>query len=110
MKRKKLYEVEINRYFKNVSTFWSYAVKMCEKHGVNLTDWIENLEYFCEPLQNSDFRDDHKDWDEPLTEVCRIKPYDYQVFLQNNYNFIMEFDFWDENSGHGYLYIVEYER
>ena len=85
MKRKKLYEVEINRYFKNVSTFWSYAVKMCEK-------------------------DDHKDWDEPLTEVCRIKPYDYQVFLQNNYNFIMEFDFWDENSGHGYLYIVEYER
>lgn len=101
MKRKKLHEVELNRYFKNVHTFWAYALKMCEKHGVNLTDWMESLDQFCEPMQRNNSRNNH--------EICKMLPYDWQLYLQNSYNFIMEFDFFDEKSGHGYLYIVEYD-
>lgn len=31
------------------------------------------------------------------------------MFLSGTYNFQMEFDFWDEKTGYGYLYAVEYE-
>lgn len=108
MKRKKLFEVEINRYFKSVQTFWKYAENFCKKHGVNLNDWM-CIEQFIEPYQKCNIRNEHKEWDEPLTEICKMQPYDYQLYVQGSYNFIMEFDFFDENSGHGYLYIAEYD-
>ena len=34
-------------------------------------------------------------------------PYDWQMALQNSYNFIMEFEFDTETKGHGYFYVVE---
>lgn len=102
---KKLCEIELNRYFKNVNTFYTYAEKMCKKHGIELRDWMESLDQFINPLQKCNSRNNH----DGMTEICKMQPYDWQLFLQNTYNFIMEFDFFDENSGHGYLYIVEYE-
>ena len=108
--KKKLYEIESNRYFKNVESFFSYCERFCEKHNIKLTDWIESLEHFIEPLQKCNSKDKHEDWEQPQTEICKMQPYEWQLFLQDNYNFIMEFDFMDKKSGHGYLYIVEYER
>lgn len=108
MKKKKLYEIECNRYFKNVASFFKYTEKFCKKHGVDLANWMESLEQFAEPINLCNSRYSHSDWDEPQVEICKMQPYDWQLYLQGCYNFIMEFDFWDEKSGHGYLYIIEY--
>lgn len=108
--KKKLYEVESNRYFKSVKSFFEYCVKLCEKHNVKLTEWIESLEQFENPSQRCNDKNNHNDWEQPQKEICKMQPYEWQLFLQDNYNFIMEFDFTDESSGHGYLYLMEYQR
>lgn len=107
---KKLYEVESNRYFKSVNSFFEYCVKFCAKHNIKLTDWIESLEQFESPSQWCNDRNNHDDLEMPSREICKMQPYQWQIYLQDSYNFIMEFDFFDENCGHGYLYLVEYER
>ena len=108
--KKKLYEIESNRYFKNVESFYAYCERFCKKHNIELTDWMESLEQFVNPINRCNSRDEHKDWEQPQKEICKIQPYEWQLFLQDSYNFIMEFDFTDEKSGHGYLYLIEYKR
>lgn len=93
-------EIELNRYFKSVEAFWSYCEKMCKKHDITLTDWICDIEQFKNPLQKSNYRDN--------VEVCKLQPYDMQLFYRGSYNFIMEYDFWDDKEGHGYLYVKEF--
>ena len=51
--------------------------------------------------------DKHLDWDDPKTEICKIQPYEMQFYLEGSYNFIMEFQFWDDKTGNGYLWMVE---
>lgn len=92
-------EIEINRHFKSAEKFYDYCQKQCEKKGISLEDWMENLEQFENPIQKSD----HK----TSTEVCVMKPYEWHLFCKGSFNFIMEFDFYTETEGFGYLYILE---
>jgi len=100
--KKKLYEIETNRHFKNVEAFYKHCEKFCEKHGISLDMWMDSFEQFVNPIQKSNSR--------TSTEICKMQPYEHQIFLRDNYNFIMEFDFFGEKDGFGYLYIVEYDR
>lgn len=46
----------------------------------------------------------------PIREAIKYQPYDVQLYLQNSYNFIMEFEFDTDKIGHGCMYAVEYKR
>ena len=43
-------------------------------------------------------------------EICKYMSYDYHLYLEKSYNFIMEFQFDDDNRGWGYMYIVEWDE
>ena len=91
--------IEINRYFKSVKSFYNYCEKMCAKKGMNIHDWMESLEQFENPIQKSNCRS--KD------ETCVLQPYNFHLYFKNSYNFIMEYDFYTDDEGFGYLYINE---
>lgn len=106
---KKLYEHEINRNFVTPKQFFTYCKKQLNKKDIDIENWVE-FENWENPIAPCNNTWKHEDWEKPQKEVCKLQPYNWQLFLQNSYNFIMEFDFWDENKGFGYLYIKEYER
>lgn len=91
--------IEIDRYFKSVKAFYNYCEKMCTKKGMDIHDWMESLEQFKNPIQRSNSRNNE--------ETCVLQPYNFHLYFKNSYNFIMEFDFYTENEGFGYLYIKE---
>lgn len=104
----KLYEHEIERTNITPKQFFTYCKKQLEKKGINLEDWVD-FETWVNPFSPCDSASKHEDWEEPQFEICRTKAYDWHLFLQKSYNFIMEFDFWDENKGFGYLYVMEHK-
>lgn len=104
------YKIECDRANITPKAFWAYCKKQCEKHGASIDDWADfgswTDENACTPYTKSN----HDDWDEPQTEIYKVMPYDVQMFLEGSYNFIMEFDFDDEKRGHGYFFLVEFDR
>lgn len=111
MDRERLYEIECTR--KNVSPkeFFSYCAKRCKENGAVLTDWIEYNDWIkpsC-PGPFGRYEYSHEDWAHPLREVIKYMPYDFQIYLEDTYNFIMEFEFDTETKGHGYFYLLEYD-
>lgn len=94
-------QIEIQRRNTTPKQFYSYCQKRATEKGINLIDWLE-FEEWENPTQESDIRNYHKDWEKPLMEICKHKPYNAQFYLQGAYNFILE---WDE--GIGYCYITE---
>lgn len=110
-----LYEVECLRRDVTPREFWNYCkreIKKRTKGKYSLDGWIEEYEDWINPRYeyNREFTHEGDGWETPTKEVCRMLPYDCQFYLQKSYNFIMEFIFWEENKGNGYLYIVEFER
>ena len=100
--------VEIERNNVTPKEFWSYCRREVKRRtGMNLEDWCESYEAWSEPTQEANDRWHHEDWDVPVMEVCKMMPYNWQLFLGYQYNFIMEFDFWDFRSGYGYLYLLD---
>lgn len=106
---KKLYKIEIQRGNITPRQFFTYCKRQLEHKGLDIENWA-GFENWSNPISPCNDTDDHKDWDEPQKEICKLRPYDYQLFLAGAYNFIMEFDFWDDTKGFGYLFMVEYER
>ena len=102
----KTYEFEMMRTGVSAKSFWNLANKKYEeKTGMTLEAWIDSFEDWKKPFQEFDINAKHEDWDEPLREVSHCHPFTYQVYLQNGYNFILE---WDD--GFGYIYVIEYNR
>ena len=106
----KLYEIEIQRSNITPKQFFSYCKKQAAKKGGDLELWIGEYELWEKPTDPCNDTLKHEDWETPQTEICKLQPYEYQLFLAGAYNFIMEFDFYDETKGFGYLFMVEYER
>ncbi len=104
----KLYEHEIQRSNITPKQFFTYCKNQLSKKGIDIETWVE-FENWENPTTPCNSTSKHEDWEEPQTEVCKLQPYDWQLFLQNAYNLIIEFDFWDDKKGFGYLYIKEYE-
>ena len=105
MKPRVMYECECNRTNISPKQFYSYCrKKLMEKAGVKITDWVY-FEDWGAPIQQYYRTSKHEDWDEPAYEISRVMPFDYHLYLEGAYNFIMQ---WDD--GHGYMYVIEYER
>ena len=102
---KKLYEVEIQRSNITPKAFYNLCEREVERrteYRARLTEWEDDFRTWAEPIYTINTRSEN--------EICCVKPFSVQYFLRNGYNFIMEFDFWDDKKGVGYLFIVEYER
>ena len=109
---KKMYEIEIQRSNITPKQFFTYCKAQMEKRiGIDLDNWIESYEQWSgENSIECDSTWDHDDWEVPVREICKMKSFDVQYFLEKAYNFIMEFQFDTENKGFGYMYAVEFER
>lgn len=95
----KLYEIEIERTNISPKQFFTYCKKQFEKRtGENLDMWID-YEQWINPVQKSNTR--------TKEETCVLQPFEHHLYYKGAYNFIMEFDFWDDNRGFGYLYAYE---
>ncbi len=107
----KKYEVECTRHNVSPCQFYSYCKKQfLKKARIDLEMWIEYNDWF-NPMSSEEYHvNKHEEWDKPLKEIIKIKPYEYQMYLQNTYNFIMEFNFDDDKKGDGYMYAVEYKE
>lgn len=105
----KLYECEIQRSNIAPKQFFTYCKNQLKNKGIDIEIWAD-FEEWKSPITPCNSTSNHEDWEEPQKEICKLQSYNWQLFLQNAYNFIMEFDFWDDNKGFGYLYIIELER
>jgi hypothetical protein len=111
----KLHEVEIQRQNVTPRQFWSYCKREIERRtggALHLSDWLDNFGDWETPTCESKWhKDEHESWGEDArTEVIRYEPFGCQWYLQGSYNFIMEFDFYDEKTGFGYLYMCDMEE
>lgn len=111
----KLNEVEIQRQNVTPRQFWSYCKREIERRtggALHLSDWLEDFGDWETPTCESKWhKDEHESWGEDArTEVIRYEPFGCQWYLQGSYNFIMEFDFYDEKTGFGYLYMCDMEE
>lgn len=106
---KKLYELETERTNVTPKQFFKHCKKLFELSGLDLGDWITEDEWM-NPTNRYDIVNNHEDWDEPDREVIKTQPYEFHFYLQRAYNIILEFDFYDEKKGFGYMYAVEYQR
>ena len=122
-------QVEVSRHNVTVAQFFSAVRSACKKKGLDFgleRDIFEspiacyNATYFVrdgvkyarycegEPTLELDATDAPA-----KAETCRIKPYDYQVYVMgfdgSVFNEICEFTFDDENRGFGYYYQLSVE-
>jgi hypothetical protein len=103
-------ELEIQRHNVTVSQFLAYVRAQIKKHGLEAVDPADiDLDYF---KAGNDLNFDYHDIPgKPCkAEKSVSKPYEMQTYIMNwdgtAYNFIMEFDFWDEKTGSGYFYFL----
>ncbi|MBD5231188.1 MAG: hypothetical protein HDS66_03420 [Bacteroidales bacterium] len=103
-------EFECNRQFKTPKAFWNYVDRQLKKKfGCSVEDYFGCFDEWCEPIDECNIRGLRDDLEIPQYEVCKTLPYQIQFFYSKEYNYILEYDFFDGNSGFGYCYIAEME-
>lgn len=106
---KKMYEVETLRSNMTPKAFYNHCVRTFEKKAGVSWGWID-FEQWEEPYAPCEETHKHEDWKQPQIEKITFQPFCTHLYLEGNYNFIMEFTFWDEKRGSGYMYAMEIER
>lgn len=107
---KVLYEIECQRFGVTPREFYSYCNKRFKAKTGNFLDMWVDYDYWADESHNYYNLTKHQDWDVPAIESITEKPYEIHLYLANAYNFIMEFEFSDDNHGNGYMYVKEMER
>lgn len=115
MKYRVIASVEISRTNITPKAFFGYCKREVERRTggkLSLTNWLDNYADWEKPYQESEYHmNNHEEWGaDARREAIKVKPFDVQWYFEGSYNFIMEFDFWDEKTGFGYLYMVEMEE
>lgn len=108
--KQKIYEIECERNNVTPKQFYDYCKNQIKKKGGDLESWATFEDWTNETQQDEYHKCFHEDWDEPATEITQYMPYRWQTFLAGSYNFVLEFQFYTEEKGSGYLYLMEYER
>lgn len=109
---KKRYEVEMMRRNVTPKEFYSYCQREFSRRTGGqdgLGNWLDDYSTWSNPTIQGNTRSNHEDWAEPKLEICKVMPFDFHQYLDGSYNFIMEFTFWDDKVGFGYLYAYEME-
>lgn len=98
---------EITRTNVTVKAFYNYCKKELKAKGFDMEAYI-TFEEFINPSYKTN--NTYRDSENHNVEICQTLPYDHHLFYRNTYNFIMEFNFDNEKTGSGYLYICEFEE
>lgn len=101
---KVMYEFETNRMISSPRKFHTWVKNELKKRtGVELEAWMDDFGTWSDPVPVN--RVYENALGDGKKEICKMLPYEWQLYRKGEYNFIME---WDD--GHGYCYIVEFER
>lgn len=105
-------ELELTRRNCTPAQFLGYVRSQIRKHGLESISADDiDLNYF-RTGNDLNFHIDNKDNpDAPcMAETSVSKPYEMQTYIKNwdgtVYNHIMEFEYDDETTGHGYFYFI----
>lgn len=111
MKTRKTFEIEIERNNVTPAQFLAYLRSQQKKHPEMSSDF--DLAWFRSESWCSEYHDGNPDEKPCASEIVKEKPYEKQTYIRNFdgscFNEIIEFDFWDETTGHGYYYTVNVE-
>lgn len=99
----KLYQFETNRSCISAKQFYTWVSKEFKRRTGQPFEWLDDFDSWASPYHPGDHR--YKDSSGFTEEICKTLPYDFQLYLKDTYNFILE---WYD--GHGYCYIVEFKR
>ena len=100
-------EIEISRSNTTPKSFFNTCKKLALAKGIDIEGYIE-YDFWIDESQNTKHTvNNHQDWEIPQREAYKFLPYDFQIFLQDTYNCIIEFQFDSDNKGFGYCYIKE---
>lgn len=105
-------ELELTRTNVTPAAFLAYVRSMIRKHDLTAISAGDiDLEYFrAGNDMNFDISGRRNPYTACMHERSVSKPYEMQTYVMNwdgsVYNHIMEFEFDDENTGHGYCYIL----
>ena len=109
MKTAKTFEIEIMRHGVTPAQFLAYLRSMQKKHPEMGSDF--NLDIFTAEGWSSNYSSALPTERPCEAERVTDKPYQKQTYIRNydgtTYNEIIEFDFDDEKTGHGYYYTVQ---
>ena len=109
MKTTKTFEIEIERHNVTPAQFLAYLRSMQKKHPEMANDFDLNM--FSREGWSSNYSNALPTERPCEAERVTDKPYQKQTYIRNfdgtTYNEIIEFDFDDEKTGHGYYYTVQ---
>ena len=109
MKTRKAFEIEIQRYNVTPAQFLAYLRSMQKKHQEMAGDF--NLDTFTAEGWSFNYSNALPSEKPCQAERGTDKPYQKQTYIRNHdgstYNEIIEFEFDDEKTGHGYYYTVQ---
>lgn len=87
--------------------FFRYCKMLCAKKGVDIESYI-SYDGWLNPSVKCNTTYKHDEWETPLYEKNKYMELDTHLYLQDTYNFILEFSYENEKVGSGYFHIVEY--
>ena len=97
-------EIEIELENTSPKNFWTYCLKKLEEDGEDLTDWVCEFKEWSEPKNSIEHKViKHKNG---VVTACKLKPYETNIYCSGMINFIMEFDFYNDEQGYGYMYLA----
>ena len=109
MKTTKTFEIEIQRHNVTPGQFLAYLRSMQKKHPEMANDF--NLDQFAAESWSVSYTNALPSEKPCNAERVTDKPFNKQTYIRNfdgtTYNEIIEFDFDDEKTGHGYYYTVQ---
>lgn len=106
-------QFEMERTRRNITPrefYWQCKTDLRRRFNVDLESWVEYSEWInpTYPEELKTFNHEMEDGSKQI-ESYKYQPYDMQLYLQDSYKFIMQFEFDDEKRGFGYMYIVQYD-
>lgn len=82
--------------------FFTYCKRQAEKKGLDIEDQL-SFDEWANPSV-IEYRHKFNEDGSPLrAEMYASTPYNYQIFSEGIFNFILEFDFDTSSKGHGYM-------
>ena len=114
---KTAYTLELTRRDVTPAQFLAYVRAQCKRKGI---PFDMDTRYFADGQQysNGEYMNSAYTGGTPsrrpcYAETCKATPYEHQTYIVGydgeTYNEIIEFDFDDEKTGHGYFYIMQTE-
>ena len=114
---KTVYTLELTRREVTPAQFLAYVRSQCKRKGIpfdmDSRYFADGQQYSSGEYMNSAYTGGTPSRRPCYAETCKATPYEHHTYIVGydgeTYNEIIEFDFDDEKTGHGYFYIMQTE-